>query len=423
MRTSALPLITSALFLAACTGGDGAPRAPAATGALALVQVGAATRLYHAAPSDPGSGNARVAVYDAAAAGGGSGFLKFIDLGVPGIARTVGADGTEVVVTDEVARSVYFVDATTDTVRGTAALPEDAQPIVASGGPSLTSGVAVDSTTRKAYVSVSYGVIEYDLGSRALTRIFHVPRPENFALDRETQRLFVPYYLCDLTFPDGPDVCSAYPADRGPAITDGLTVVDLATGRTWQLVDPASPTPRSPLGLEADAAVIDPALGLAVIAVERIDPSSNVLLPGLQVLRLGGATYDDASATCRMPAVQVGFPDIAYTDLANDLVTHLAVAAQEHGDGVAFVDLAQAAGGMAEPLVVQLPARPGGSTFINWGDPHGIAIGQVGGRPSLFLVSDDRATIARVDLLGVQQVMAGHGAFADHVTYFDTGLP
>jgi hypothetical protein len=424
MRTPVLSLVAAAALAGCSSSSNPVPLRPAAaTGHMAFVEAGGATKLYLPAPSDPVSGNSVLVVLDAAAAAGANGRMKTIDLGYAGKVRSVGADGKDVVVSDELSTRVYFLDGATDTVRGSALLPAGAVPIVASGGNSYTSGVAVDATTRRAYVSVSFGIVEYDLDTYVAKKSFPSPRPENFALDRGAARLYSPFYLCDPNAPDADTICSAYdPADpNAPTQTDSLTIIDIASSQPWTMTGPVLPvdgTTRAPLGLEADAVALDLPLGLAALATEF--PSA------VHLLDLAKATYDTVHGTCQLSGLSVPMAGDLYTEIAVDTTTHLLIAAREHSVEVSFVDLAMAKTAPVARFDSAVPDTPDAIQFINHGDPHGITTGTIAGKPYAFLISDDQGDqvfpwIARIDLQAVKALMInGTGSIASAVAFIGT---
>jgi hypothetical protein len=280
----------------------------------------------------------------------------------------------------------------------------------------------VNAATRKAYVSVSTGIIEYSLDSFALLQRFTAPTPENFVLDRNDGHLYLPYTLC---VPGSPldSTCISYPLNNtDPPLTDGITVVDTTAAKTWKLVDPAAPSPSAPIGQEVDAMVIDPVLALGAAAVEF--PVNATGFAALYVFALGKVA-SGADATCRMPGRFIDMPAETYTLLTLDQADHLAVIGKEHDSRVAFVDLAKAATGTAVPADFALPLLADGVTpFIHWGDQHSATVGVIGGKPYAFYLSEGWATIARIDLPGVKAIMnGGTGAFAAQVAYLNTGTP
>lgn len=412
------PLLVVAAALAACGGGNDAPP-PAASGAVGVATPAGATKLYLRPRASGTSAHARLAAVDAAAASGTSGLVTFVDLGQDGVVWAVGADGADVVAADRTTPTVYFVDAATDTLRGTAPLPAGAEPVYGSqNGSTYGTGVAVDAARRRAYVGTSLGIVEYDLDSRAEVATYAAKPSENFALDRGTGRIYAPFYLCDPTFPEGPDLCSAFVQPGGPPLTDSVTVLDTRAGRRWELVDEAAAEPWAPLGKEPDATALDTGLGLAVVAVEH--PT------GIHLLPLGAGTFDDGTSTFQVPPASrpvLTMPADQYTAVAVDQATHLLVAAQEQSNGLYFLDLARALRGEIVGLAVTMPDTPDAAMWFNHGDPHGVTIAVVAGRPQALVYNDDRTWVARIDLLAVQAMLGGGGTFADHVAFVGVPAP
>jgi hypothetical protein len=423
MRTPTL-LLLAAVALAGCD--SSGPRhfstqPPASnTGFFALVTAGDRYKLYLPAQSSPTGTRAKLAVVDPATPHGGNGLIRFVDLGADGAPQAVGSSGTEVVAVDASLPVVYFLDATTDLPRGQVTLPLGSEPIVASDNASYSMGAAVDAKRRKAWVSVSTGLLEYDLDTFLVTGTFNVPVTENFAYDPAAGRLIAPFYLCD---PDAllidPSVCTGYVHPAGPTQTDGLTLIELdaPTRPTYTLADSAALDPQSPLGREPDAVAVDFSLGVAVVAVE--DPST------LQLLDLGAVTTDPVAMTFGAPTLvaAVDLPGVGYTQVAAEGLTHLALAAQEYGNGLVVVDLVKAKAGVLVSMAQSMPNLPDGTPWVNRGDPHGIGIGLLDGRPYAFLVSRNRDWIARIDLRGVVRVLSGAGTFAAQVAYFSVPAP
>jgi hypothetical protein len=433
------PSVVLAAALAGCGGTSPkpAPIEPASsTGFMALATTGTTQKLYlrAQAATDPLHTHAQLAVVNAAAANNTVGIIGFIDLGEDGSVQTVGASGREVVAVDQGNRSVYFVNAGTDTLRGTSLLPAQAQPILASDNAALSMGVAVDAVKRRAWVSVDYGLVEYDLDTFATTDEFNLPTPENFAYD-PAGRIYAPFYMCEPVASQSQGTCVPYsPLDPGaPAVTDSLAVIDLhatPSPKIYTLEDPLAVEPHTPLGPEPDAVAVDTALGVAVVAIE------GGAAPALQVLDLAKAQYHATNpGTCSIPPLVASVampivnsaPAVGYTGVGADSDTHLAVVAQEYDVGVVFLDLAQAKkGGPLVPLWKSMPLLPDGMTpWRNRGDPHATTVGMVGGKPYAFLVTVDDDWIARIDLRGVAAIMAGtsSASFDDQVSYIQVTPP
>jgi hypothetical protein len=96
---------------------------------------------------------------------------------------------------------------------------------------------------------------------------------------------------------------------------------------------------------------------------------------------------------------------------------------EEDHAGLAFGDLSQARAGQLRKLEVTMPSTPDGVPWTSKGDPHAVATGVVGGRSYAFVGSASFEWIARIDLAGVQEVMAGRGTFASQVSFIRVPLP
>jgi len=419
MRT--LTLVATLSTLVACGSSSdpvGLEQQPASsTGMMAVVATGSRTKIYVESGANPDTLEKRLAVVDAGVPSGTSGLITFIRLEGAAAPRAAGASGTDVVVLDRDAPTIHFVDAATDTVRGSAPLPAGVEIMRSSNTGYYTSATAVDGGRRRAYVSTSLGIVQYDLDTRAHTATFASPPTESFALDTAADRIYAPFYLCDPSDPD-PTACTPYPPDTGPAVTDSLSVVDVASESVFTYIDPTAVDQRAPLGLEPDAAAVDFPLGLLAVATE--EP------PALWLLDLAAATFDPGDPSgpaCRMPGLSSPTPRFGYTMMAIDAATHLLVVGEEDAAGMVFVDLAQARAGQVRKLEVTLPATPDGRAWTSKGDPHAVAIGVVGGRSYAFVASDTLQWIARIDLAGVQEVMAGRGTFPAQVGFISVPLP
>lgn len=418
MRTLSLllPLLVATLTGCGSSSSPGHQQQPASnTAFMAFVASGSGGRIYMPSAARVSTGEPTLAVVNAAAPSGTSGLVHYLDLQGGAVPRAVGASGTDVVVIERDGAAVQFIDARTDTVTGTAAFPGAAELMLTSNAPGYYSGgVAVDASSRKAYVSSSLGFLQYDLDTRALTNTFPASIAEGFALDPKAGRIYSPFYLCDPN-PSDPGFCYPYVQPGGPDLTDSLDVVDLAAAKTYALVDPSAVDTHAPLGFEPDDVAVDFDLGLAAVAHEGS--------PTVNIVDLGAATFDQVALTCQMPRTAIPMPDVGYTMLAADQATHLLVAAQEDGTGLAFVDFAKAKRGVVSMLPVTMPSKPDGGDWINLGDPHATIIGVVNGRSYAFLGASDQNWIARIDLAGVQEVMSGKGTFASHVEFISVPTP
>lgn len=417
MRTFALAY-AALVALAGCSGSGPTPASPqppaSNSGLMAIASAGEFHKIY--IPTIGSIPNAEVAVVNAATPHGQNGVMKYFDLGSFGTATAVGASGTDVVVVDLTSPHVYFVDALTDSVKGMATLPAEAVQRPNSDRYGYGQGAAVDATRRRAWAAVSYGIVEYDLDTRAEVATHRVPAPENFAYDPNGRRLLAPYYPCD-TVANPPEVCVTSAPPGGADLTDGLSYVDLIGGAAYSFADPAATDPAAPLGREVDAVSIDFGLGLAAVATES--PSR------LEFLDLAAPTFDaGTSRWVSTRTLSIDMPGPIYSVISADTQTHLLFVGQEYEAGMLWVDLAKAKAGTAAVLEVTMPDLPDGTPWGTQGDPHGAIMGVVAGRPYAFVSSDNRYWIARIDLLGVRALMdGGPGTYASLVSYISVPPP
>jgi len=411
MRTAAL-VVAAAMFAACNAVGPEevqlAPAAPATnTGFIAFSTAGNRAKLFLPA-SQPPDGRSLLVVADAAARDGTNGVIRYVLLPANADPIAVGADGDDVVVADAALPRAFILGATSEAVRATVPLPAGAVVFPVSDNQLYASGVAVDAGRRRAWLSTSLGAAEIDLDAHAVTTVWPAPPSENFAYDPVTRRLYLPFYLCD---PAGLDPCDPYAQPGGPDLTDSLTVVDLASRKTYAVVDPAAVDTHAPLGFEPDAVAIDPGLGVAAIPTE--EP------PVLQIVEQAAAILDDGTRTAGIPVrLSVALPTPLFSTLTVDPRTHLALVAEEGGPGILFVDLALAKVGTAHVTEFAMPTLPDLGDWATRVDPHGATVGVVDGRPQAFLVNLERTWIARIDLLKVAALASfDQSGFVDAVSY------
>jgi hypothetical protein len=406
--------VLGAAMLAACS--SSSPEAvhlPAAapatnSGFVAFSTAGDRYKLFLPAAQPP-DGRSLLVVADAAARDGTNGVIRYVVLPTNADPIAVGADGDDVVVADAALPRAFILGATSEAVRATVPLPSGAVPFPVSDNDIYATGVAVDAARRRAWLSTSLGAAEIDLDAHVVTTVWPAPPSENFAYDASTSRLYLPFYLCD---PAGPDFCDPYAQPGGPDLTDSLTVVDLATRRTYAVVDPAAVDTHAPLGFQPDAVAIDP--GLGVVAIPTEDP------PQLQIVEQAAATFDPGTGTAGLPVrLTVPLPTPLFSSLTVDPNTHLAVVAEEGGPGILFVDLSLAKAGTLHVTEFAMPTLPDLDSWQARVDPHGATVGVIDGRPQAFLVSFDRTWIARIDLRTVAGLAnLDETGFLGAVSYF-----
>lgn len=398
---------------------DAAALAPAAggTGAFGIVTVNGKQKMYLPQLTPNTAGNMTIAVVDVGVAGNGAAgapaLVTNVDLGGTDYATATGGDSTTVIAVSTASPKIWFIDPATDTLIGTTSLDATYGTSSFSGGGGFVTGVAVDAADHRAILSVWNGFAIVDLGTRQITSVIAAPPSENFGFDSVHGRVLAPFYQCtDSQAPNGgsPPACITPLAPDGTTVmTDGLSVIDLASGTVYTYEDPAATDPTQPMGSEPDSAAIDPGTGIAVVPSEG-DGWQNII-------DFSAAVFDSTKKTVTAPHKVID--GIALTGAAVEPNAHLAFWEAEHDAdiGVADLGLANAGNvGWVHGLMPDLPTSDGvaggGGGFGNLGDPHGIAVttALTSGGPVGFVVDSGLQWVARVDLT---KMLAAEMADAD----------
>ncbi|MBV9947240.1 MAG: hypothetical protein JOZ69_10365, partial [Myxococcales bacterium] len=217
--------------------------------------------------------------------------------------------------------------------------------------------------------------------------------------------IIAPFYDCTQSqdpMQAPPTACDVPKGPGGVAMTDGLSVIDLADNTVYIYENDfggdgggMTPTgniidPNAPVGVEPDSAAIDPTTGVAVVPSEG---------SGYQnVIDFSQAHFDKSTKTVTAPLRIIDSFDL--TGVAIEYNKHLGFWEEEHTSDVAVADLTQANAGGTAWVHGQIPSVPGGSGFGNLGDPHGIAVttSLTSSGPVGFVVDSQLRWIARVDL-------------------------
>jgi hypothetical protein len=423
---------------------DGAaPPPPAAggTGAFGIVTVNGRQKMYLPQTTAGADGNAVIVVVDVGLVGNGvngaPAQVATIDLGSPNYATATGGDSTVVVAVSTQYNTVYFIDPATDTLTGSLTLDDTYGQSSFSGGGGFVTGVAIDSANDRAILSVWNGFAIVSLKTRTITSVIQAPPTENFGFDSAHQRLISPFYDCtgSLVTVDGssvmPSSCNTPVAPDGTVISDGLSIVDLTDGTVYTYEQSNQPDggfngqildPTAPVGFSPDSAAADPTTGVIVVPSEG---------GGFQnVIDLSRATFDKTMRTVTAP--QNVIPNLNLDGVAVEASAHLAFWEQEFDSFVAVADLTQANAGGTASVTGTMPAVPGGTVFLNLGDPHGIAVTTsiAGGGPVGFVVDSGFQWVARVDLAAmVKNAQPDASAtltdvqMAPYVTFLDALTP
>jgi hypothetical protein len=373
------------------------PPAPGGTGAFGVVTVDGKQKMYLPQTIPNPAGHGMVAVVDVGVAGNGvagaPALLTDIDLGTPDMATATGGDATMVVAVSTHSNNVWFIDPHSDTLVGTLQLDATYGRSSFSGGGGYVTGVTVDSANHRAILSVWNGFALVDLDSKTVTQVISAPPSENFGFDSVHQRILAPFYDCrgSSSMSGPPAACADMTGPDGKTpMTHGLNVIDLTDGTVYTYQDPTASDPNAPVGTEPDSAAADPTTGVAVVPSEGGNFEN--------VIDFSKATFDKSSKTVTAPHREI--MSLGLTGVAVDHTAHLAFWEEEFSSEIAVADLSQANAGGASYVQAQLPLLPGGLTFSNPGDPHGIAVsvGIADGQPVGFVVDFQMHWVARVDL-------------------------
>ena len=395
--------------------------AAGSTGAFGIVTVDGKQKLYLPLDTPNDSGHGIVEVVDVGVAGNGAAgapaLLNEIDLGGD-VATTTSGDANVVIAASTNNNNIWFIDPKTDSVMKKIALDDTFGTSGFSGGGGYVTGIAMDSANHRAILSTWNGFTIVDTNSQQITSTILVPPSENFAFDSVRQRIIAPFYDCSEASNSAGSLpfCNDYKAPDGTPMTDGLVIIDLADANTVYLYqDPTAEKPSSPVGGEPDSAGVDSTTGIAVVPSESGDYQN--------ILDLSQAKFDKASKTVTAPHQYIR--EQGFTGIAVDPTAHFGFWEEEHSEDVGLANLNDAKNGNAKFVHALMPAVPGGSTWSNMGDPHGIAVatGLADGRPVGFVVNSERTWVARVDLTAMSSVPApADGLMSDitsAVTYLD----
>ncbi len=372
------------------------------TGAFGIVSIGGHQKMY--LPQQVYSsttGNATIAVVDVGLVGNGvagaPALITTIDLGTTDLVTATGGDSSVVIGVSTDNNRVYFIDPSTDTVTKSITLAATYGTSSFSGGGGYVTGVAVDSSAGKAYLSVWDGFAVVDLGSQTVVDNILVPPSENFGFDSVSERLLAPFYGCTgATDPTGapPPFCANYTDQAGDEMDNGLNVIDLADNNTvYTYQDAQAADPTAPLGDEPDSAAADPTTGKIVV------PSEGELIQ--YVVDLSQATFDKTKHAVTAPHITIDTSGAEeMTGVAIEPSSHIAFFESEGGDDMGAADLSKSTAAMSSYVHASMPALPNDGSWSNVLDPHGIAVTTAitGGDPVGFLVSEDYAWVARIDL-------------------------
>jgi len=386
---------------------DGAtviPISAGGTGAFGIVTAAGKQKMYLPTTTPGTNGNAVIAVVDLGLAGNGvagaPALIKTIDLGTTNIATNTGGDSSTIVAASQNTRDLWFIDPTTDTLVAHTMLDASfGQSSFSGRGGGYVTGIAADSGSHRAILSVWNGFALVDLTTRAVTSVLQAPPSENFGFDSVHGVIYAPFYDCRFSYNPGlgpdastPAACGMpmTPGDASTVMTDGLSVIRLSDGDVFTYEDPSSMSPNTPVGSEPDSASVDPSNQLVVVPAEG---------GGVQnVLDFSKAVFDTTTHTVTAPH-QV-MPNVAYTGVAIDPGSHLAFLEAEASPNIALYSVPGANAGSQSWVGATMPNLPGSVVFNNLGDPHGIGVATsiLDGKGAGFVVDATWRWVARIDL-------------------------
>ncbi|HJZ83732.1 MAG TPA: hypothetical protein VKN99_01125 [Polyangia bacterium] len=390
-------VVASLLLSAAACGSDKSPPPPAAaggTGAFGIVTVGGRQKMYLPLTELAPNGNGVVAVVDVGVPGHGTAgapaLVTDIDLGSPDVATATGGDASVVIAVSTNNRNLWFIDPSADKVVGKLTLDTSYQASSFSGGGGFVTGVAIDSTNRRAILSVWNGFAIVDLDQRKVTQNIIAAPSENFGFDSMRQRIIAPFYNCLAGTTGTPPPCDSYKGLDGSPMRDGLNVIDLGDGTVYTYQDPMAQNPAAPAGTEPDSAAADPSSGIAIVPSEG-DGWQNVI-------DLSQAHFDAAQKVVTAPHQYI--QNQGLTGVAIEPSQHWGFWEEEFSSQIGLADVVAASQGKANYLPADMPTLPDSSGWSNLGDPHGIAVSTAlaDGRSLGFVVDSGRKWVARVDL-------------------------
>lgn len=384
--------------------GTNSPPAPGGSGAFGIVTVGGKQKMYLPQPYSPSltTGNATIAVVDVGIVGNGvlgaPALITTIDLGTTDDVTATGGDSSIVIGVATDNNRIYFIDPATDKLVKSITLDATYGRSSFSGGGGFVTGAAVDSSNGKAYLSVWNGFAVVDLASRTITGTIAVPPSENFGFDSTHHWLLAPFYDCSSsanpTTDLPPPFCASYKDGAGNEMDNGLNIIDLADNDTvYTYEDALATNTAAPLGDEPDSAAADPSTGKIVV------PSEGELHE--YIVDLSQATFDKTKLTVTAPHVIIdGSGADELTGVAVEPSSHIAFFESESGTDMGASSLTTDTAPMSSYVHATLPGLPDGTAWFNISDPHGIAVTTAmnGGHPVGFLVDEQYAWVARIDL-------------------------
>ncbi len=457
-RGWALGLMVLAVPLAlasACVSNKNPEAAPAgpppppgsSSGSLGVVVVNGTQKLYLPTDKANTAGHNVVSVINVGLDGNGvngvPALITDIDLGTTDDHPILAAgDTTMILVGSGTSQTIWIINPQNDTLIKTIQLDPSTQKTTFSTPDGYMNGIAVDSTHRKAYISVWNGFAVFDMNTMAITSTIVLNPTENFSFDVVNQKLYAPFYSCtENGSPDSgpPSTCATTLSgnDAGAVMTAGLNVVDLSDDTVYTYQDPTAEDPTQPFGGEPDSTGVDPSTQIVFLPDE---------FGSQYALDFSKAKFDKATKSVTAPHELMSTQQ--YDGVAVETTKHFGFWEHEYADNIAVLNLAGFAvtgdidasdptGAVPGFISSTMPNTPptiqnGISSSTSWsnsGDPHGVAVatGIKDGKSVAFLVDYPQNNwIARIDLELMSTIKGATPGtltpteLAPAVTYLDT---
>jgi hypothetical protein len=275
---------------------------------------------------------------------------------------------------------------------------------VFSGGNCMVCGVTIDPTTNNAILDTAQGYLVLNLTQQSFGGfISGTAAGENFGYNPNGLTVVNPTY--------------------GQSVPSGLQAINLINNSAF--------TYSSTVGNNPDSGAVDINTNIAAVADEFTGDQ--------YLINMAQAAFDSTASPPSFSAPTTVF-SINFTDCSlewtlgsTESSSHLLFLGTEFDNCAAVEPLPIAAvpGAPPTPTIFQwghMPSAPDGGSWDNGGDPHGIAAftSVVNGKPYGFLVRNDQAWVARVDLTGVVNAppivggLQGEVDLTPFVTFFQT---
>lgn len=243
----------------------------------------------------------------------------------------------------------------------------------------MICGVLVDSSTNSAILDTADGYIQLNLATQKFsTPIAGTVPGENFGFDQTTRVVLNPTY--------------------SQGIPAGLQAVTLADGSVFRYT--------SSVGINPDAAAVDTNTGIAIVPDEF---TGNQYLINMHQSAFSSGSFSAPSTVFPLSFTTCGSELHDWSLVSVESTTHLLFLGTEFADCAAVETLPSSAVSGAPPLPAtfhwgHMPNAPDGLSWNNGGDPHGITVftSVVNGKSYGFLVRNDQAWVARIDMAGVR---------------------